>query len=154
MTESLIRDADRGDLDALTGLEQACFAHDAQSRRSLSWLVRRANARFRVVEDTTASGILAYALTLYRRGSTVARLYSIAVAPAGRGQGLAARLLEDAEVIARTGGQRTMRAEARVSNRASRGLFAAHGFRETQRLADYYPGPEDGVRLEKHLRTD
>ena len=50
-----------------------------------------------------------------------------------------------------------MRAEARLSNGASRGLFADAGYREIARLVDYYPGSngghEDGVRLEKQLNN-
>ncbi|MGN8197508.1 GNAT family N-acetyltransferase [Salinisphaera sp. RV14] len=148
-----IRRAEAPDLDALMALERACFACDAQSRRSMAHLIGRAHGDVRVMDE--GGRIVAAAVLLYRRGTRVARLYSIAVAPAARGRGLAGRLIDDAEQCARAAGCARLSAEARWSNRASRALFAACGFSETQRLADYYghdPGRyEDGVRLVKRL---
>tara|TARA_B100001939_G_C16777144_1_gene545274 strand:+ start:280 stop:735 length:456 start_codon:yes stop_codon:yes gene_type:complete len=151
----VIRDATAADLPALMALERAAFAADAQTARSMRWLVDRANSRFRVIEAPGGVGALSgYCVLLFRRGSRVARLYSIAVDSAARGQGIGARLVADALASATKRGDTVMRAEARMSNRSSRGLFAAAGFVETERLVDYYPGPEDGIRLKKQLERD
>lgn len=151
-----IRRAVPADLDALMALERACFDRDAQSRRSMVHLVGRAHGEVRVVDDD--GGIVADLVLLYRRGTRVARIYSIAVDPAARGRGLARRLIEDAEQCAQTAGCRRISAEARISNRASRLLFASCGFREAGRIADYYEGEhgahEDGLRLVKPLLSD
>lgn len=152
-----IRHAQSGDLAAMMALEQACFSLDAQSRRSMAYLLARANSETRVVDDHASDGRLSgYVMLLYKRGTHVARLYSIAVDPAARGRGLAARLLADACVRAQASGCRVMRAEARQSNAASRALFRAAGFVETGVLPGYYPGDadhadEDGVRMERAL---
>ncbi|RJS91438.1 GNAT family N-acetyltransferase [Salinisphaera sp. Q1T1-3] len=152
---SAIRSAVPADLDHLWALEQAVFDVDAQSRRSLRWLLMRANADLRVIATPAADDpIAACSITLFRANSRVARLYSIAVAAQARGQGMAGRLLHDAIRRAANRGCRVMRAEARVSNTASRGLFAAAGFTETQRLVAYYPGPADGVRMQRSLEED
>ncbi|MDA3921855.1 MAG: N-acetyltransferase [Salinisphaera sp.] len=144
-----IRTAMPIDIDALLALERECFEVDAQSRNSLAYLLSRANADTYVIGDGEV--ILAYVMLLYRRNSRVARVYSIAVAATARGQGLAARLLIHAETSAGARGATIIRAEARQSNRGSRALFAAAGYREIGALPGYYAGGEDGVRLEKSL---
>ena len=151
----IIRAADLDDLAGVYALEQACFVLDGQSRRSLRHLIARAHGDFLVAVVDEA--VVADVIVLYRRGSRVARLYSIAVGPAARGRGMARRLLERAQAQAVARGCGFMRAEARLSNGASRGLFADAGYREIARLVDYYPGSngghEDGVRLEKQLNN-
>lgn len=142
-----IRAAGGQDLDAIHELETRCFSLDAQSRRSLRYLLTRANAAAWVAEDGDA--VVAYALLLFRRGTRSARLYSIAVDAAARGGGAARTLLSTAENEAWTRGCRRVRAEVRRSNRASRALFAGAGYREIAVLPGYYPGGEDGIRLQK-----
>ncbi|MES1933640.1 GNAT family acetyltransferase [Salinisphaera shabanensis T35B1] len=148
-----IRSAGLDDLTGVHALEQACFVLDGQSRRSLRHLIAHAHGDFLVAVADGA--IVGDVIVLYRRGARVARLYSIAVGQAARGQGMARRLVEQAHVHAVAQGCRIMRAEARLSNDASRRLFADAGYREVARLVDYYPGidggHEDGVRLEKYL---
>lgn len=155
--ECIIRRATPADLDGVQALEQACFGvggdSDAQSRRSLAYLIVRARSDFLVALE--ADRILADVIVLYRRNSAIARLYSIAVADVARGRGLASGLLSEAEVEALGRGCQALRAEARISNRASRLLFARAGYHERERLPDYYPSRygarEDGVRLEKNF---
>lgn len=152
MTQSSLRRAGPADLDALQALERACFPLDAQSRRSLRWLLTRANAVVLVMSAT--SGVRAALIQLYRANSQVARVYSIAVAAESRGLGLAGLLLDAATDDARTRGCRWLRAEVRESNRASRGFFRGRGFRETATLAHYYPDGEHGLRLELNLEAN
>lgn len=142
-----IRAAGSEDLDAICRLEARCFDPDAQSRRSLRHLLTRAHAAAWVAENGGA--VVAYAVLLFRRGTRSARLYSIAVDPAARGGGVARALLLAAENEAWARGCRRVRAEVRRSNKASRALFAAAGYRETAVLPGYYPGGEDGIRLQK-----
>ena len=153
----VIRAAALADLDSVHALEQTCFAADtradAQSRRSLRYLITQARADFMLALD--AGRVVADVIVLYRNNSGIARLYSIAVDEAARGRGLAGVLLGEAEAAARRRGCRALRAEARLSNRASRALFARAGYRESARLPGYYSGNdgtyEDGIRLEKIL---
>ena len=151
--DCVIRPAALADLDGVHALEKACFDIDAQSRRSLRYLASRAQADFLVALDGAC--IVADAVVLYRRNSGVARLYSIAVGASARGRGVASALLRECETGAQRRGCRAMRAEARLSNLASRGLFQRAGYRENASLPSYYAGRdgrrEDGVRLEKPL---
>lgn len=149
MTSEPIRAATAADLDAILALEQRSFDRDAQTRRSLRYLLTRANA---VNIAAERNGRLAGYLTLLlRRGARAARVYSIAVDAAARGQGLAAQLLSAAESHAIQRGCNRMVCEVRASNRASLALFTSHGYQRKRDLPAYYPGGEDGVRLEKRL---
>ena len=103
MEKIVIRDADRADLAGLMSLETEVFASNRLSPRSFRRVIARPSAACRVAH---LDGLLAgYHLVLFRRGSTVARLYSIAVAPGLRGRGVAALLMRDAEQAAREGGR-------------------------------------------------
>lgn len=149
-----VRPASVIDLDGIESLERECFSLDAQSRRSLRYLITQAHARIWLAEQDGA--LLGDLIVLYRKRSIIARIYSIAVSRAARGQGVAAALLAHGEVAARQADCRTMQAEVRVSNSASRGFFVAHGYTEIATLAAYYSasggGHEDGLKLERRLR--
>ena len=153
--DAVIRPATLADLDGVHALEQACFDTDAQSRRSLRYLISRARSDFLIV--LAAGHVVADVVVLYRRNAGVARLYSIAVGDAARGRGLGVTLLGEAEIAAMGRGCHALRAEARQANVASRALFARAGYRERERLPGYYPARagetarEDGIRLEKLL---
>ena len=74
-----LRRGRRSDLAALLALESAVFTVDHLSRRSFRRFLASPNAGLIIAEE---SGTLAgYALVLYPARSTIARLYSIAVAP-------------------------------------------------------------------------
>lgn len=143
------RRADLADLDAFETLEKSCFSVDAQSRRSLRWLLGRANSAVFVIPEGTV--FRAGLILLYRRNSRVARVYSIAVLASARGQGLGRRLLDAAVVDAKARDCRMLRAEVRQSNQASLALLTARGFRVTGALPDYYPDGESGWRLQHSL---
>ena len=92
-----IRKAVPADVASLDALEKAAFAGDRLSRRSLVEHVKSDTAALLVAEDG-AGVIVGYALVLFRKVTSVGRLYSLAVAQAARGRGLSGRLLEAAEM--------------------------------------------------------
>lgn len=153
MAGLVVRRASVVDLDAVEALERDCFSLDAQSRRSLLYLLTQANCQIWLAEQ--GEMLLGDVIVLFRKRSDIARIYSIAVAGAARGQGVAAALLRHGEQIAAQAHCTRMQAEVRISNRASRALFCAHGYAEIATLAAYYSacggGHEDGLKLEKNL---
>lgn len=149
MTTALRRAA-ASDIDQLVALENAVFDADRISRRSFRQLIDRETAETIVAE--TDGRISGYAMVLFRKGTAVARLYSIAVLPAAGGSGLGARLLEAAEDAAFGHGRMVLRLEVREDNARAIGLYERRGYRRIGRYLDYYADHTSALRYEKLLR--
>jgi ribosomal protein S18 acetylase RimI-like enzyme len=152
----MIREAGYSDLDALLNMENRSFESDKLSRRSLGRLLKRGNATTLVdVENGRARG---YALVLYNKGTSLARLYSIVVDPDFRGLGLGRTLLAAAEKDALDNDCVTMRLEVRKDNQAAIALYQDHGYRLFGVVQDYYQDHTEAMRFEKslvpHLKPD
>ena len=134
------------DLDQLVDLEQRCFDSDRMSRRSFRRMLTRANAA--VLVDRDGGRVRGYALVLFHAGSSLARLYSLAVDPADRGHGIARALLAEAERIASERDCVDMRLELRRDNREALQLYENAGYRQFEVQADYYEDHTDALRME------
>lgn len=145
-----IRTAGREDAPRLTELENAAFETDRLSLRSFRAFLASPNATLRVAE--TGGRIVGYALTIWRAGSGVARLYSIATDTTCRGRGVAAALLADAETAAYEAGRAVLRLEVATGNAAAIALYRRAGFREIGRIEGYYDDGDAALRMEKPLR--
>jgi [ribosomal protein S18]-alanine N-acetyltransferase len=144
-----LRRAGTSDLPGLLALEQASFSGDRLSARQYRHHLRHPRNRLLVAER--GGVLLGSALVFLRAGSDLARLYSIAVADAARGQGLGAALLAAAEAAARSAGARRMRLEVRADNPAALGLYQDRGYRVFAQRPGYYEDGCAALRLEKHL---
>jgi len=144
----LIRAARPDDLAALVALESGFPQEDRFDRRT--WRRLLAGRSLTLVHESE-SNIDASAVLLFRQGSDIARLYSIAVAPTARGLGLGARLLAACEKQAQSRGCRALRLEVRSSNSSAARLYDAAGYRVIARLESYYPDGEAAHRMEKVL---
>ncbi len=147
----VIRPATLEDLEALVALEDAAFEVDRISRRQFRYLLTRGHAATRVAEGPGGEGLLGYVMLLFSRGTSLARLYSIAVSARARGQGLGRRLVEAAEDAARAHGRTDLRLEVRRDNAASLALFRGLGYRDFGTIDDYYEDHMDALRLQKSL---
>ena len=145
----MIREAVIGDLEALVALEERSFETDRISSRQFRYLLTRAHAVTLVDEAT--DGIRGDVVVLFRRGTSLARLYSIAIDESARGQGVGAALLAAAEQAAMEHGFAYMRAEIRTDNAPSLNLFSQAGYWPFAVHEDYYEDHSDAVRLEKRL---
>ena len=146
-----LRYAKDADLDGLRALEAQSFASDRLARRSLRRLISRPSAALRVAAGEPGGPVHAYSLVLFRKGSSVARLYSIAVAAERRGSGLGRRLLGDAERLAASRKKRVLRLEVRADNAPAIRLYESRGYRLIGRYARYYADDADALRYEKRL---
>ena len=144
-----LRLADAEDLDALVELEQRCFSEDVLSRRSFKRFLSNPQDYIWVAE---ADGELwGYVLVLTRRGTRLARIYSLAVDEARRGAGLATRLVEAAEREAVARGQVFMRLEVRPDNERAIALYERLGYRHFGHIDDYYEDHAPALRFEKRI---
>lgn len=148
----MIRPANLSDIDALSALEARCFSSDRISRRQWRYLLSKARAQTLVAEE--AGTLIGDVLLLYNRATSVARLYSIAVAAQARGRGIGRTLVVAAERAARDQGRAYMRLEIRRDNVASINLFRSLGYREFGVLDDYYEDHMQALRFQKVLRPD
>ncbi|SFX29117.1 GNAT family N-acetyltransferase/peptidase C39 family protein [Marinospirillum alkaliphilum] len=149
-----LRTATLDDLPALLALEQRCFTGDRLSRRQFRWLMQRGHAAIRLLEAETDGEprLVAYVLLLFHRGTTLARIYSVAVDPDWRGQRLGEQLMQEAERLALDEGCSMLRLEVRTDNSAAIALYERLGYRQFGQYADYYEDHTDALRFQKRLR--
>ncbi|WP_340674099.1 GNAT family N-acetyltransferase/peptidase C39 family protein [Microbulbifer salipaludis] len=145
-----IRAAELPDLDRLCALEEVSFSHDRMSRRRLRHSLKTGDRVFLVAECGDA--LLGYALVLLRRGTRLARLYSLAVAPAGRGKGIGKALLAAAEDASRRSGRLYMRLEVAEHNTAAIALYQQLGYRTFGSYSNYYEDAGNALRMQKRIR--
>jgi ribosomal-protein-alanine N-acetyltransferase len=145
-----VRRAASSDLDDLVALEQRSFNSDrlsrAQYRRHLD-----SDSALVLVASANHRHFLGNAVLFFRKGSSSARLYSLATQPEARSQGVGAALLEAAAAAARRRGSHALRLEVRIDNAAAISLYERHGFRRIGRYAQYYQDGTDAWRYEKAL---
>ena len=137
------------DLDAILALEATCFAEADRFprpvwRRLLGHCSRRRTALTLVARS--GDDVVGVVCGLLRRGSRVLRVYSLAVGPACRGQGLGGRLIR-ALVDAAPRRCTTVSLEVRTDNEGAIALYTRLGFLKAVVLLGYYPDGGDGLRL-------
>ena len=144
-----VRRALASDLDALVALELRSFDGDrlsrAQYRRHLD-----SDSALVLVASANHHRLLGSAVLFFRKGSALARLYSLATAPEARGQGVGSALLLAADDAVRRRGCRALKLEVRTDNDAAIRLYERHGFRRAGRYAHYY---EDGADAWRYARS-
>lgn len=147
----MIRSARSSDVDQLVELENYCFESDRLSRRSFKYFLSKARAVILVDEEECV--VTGYVLLLFHRGTSLSRLYSIAVLPRYRKSGIARQLINAAEAAAMEYGCITLRLEVRVDNAPSIALFKSLGYCQFGRYLKYYEDAADALRLEKRLSS-
>ncbi len=155
MTDT-IRPAEDRDLESLLRLEEACFSTDRLSRRSFRRWLRQDRCVFLVAGDgegDVGSAIRGYVLVILRRGTRLARLYSVAIDPDCRGRGLARGLIAAAERAAREAGALYMRLEVATGNESAIALYRRMGYRRFGLYRDYYDDHGDALRMEKTIHA-
>ena len=145
-----IRPAQLDDVPRLLELEAAAFEDDRINRRQYRHLIARANASVRVAEAPDGE-IVGSVVVLFSRSTATARIYSVAVAPERRGQGIGRALVEAAEAEAWENERAWLRSEIRRDNEASIRLFESLGYRRFGEHADYYADHMSAWRYEKAI---
>jgi len=152
----MLRPATLDDLDALVDVENACFSIDRLSRRNFRYMLTKANAVTLVAEQKYGLG--GYVLVLFHAGTSLARIYSIAVDPRLQRSGFGRLLMEGAERAALAAGCVYMRLEVRPDNTGAINLYKRLGYRKFGTLDDYYEDHAEALRYEKllvpHLNPD
>ncbi len=160
------RRAELKDLDQLVAIELASFSADKLSKRSFRRHLQSDHSDLMVAQvcsldlthqtDNSASlsesQLLGYGLTFRRRGTRLARLYSLAVLPEARGFGVAHGLLAELEQVAVREGRLYMRLEVAKNNAGAIQLYRDCGYRVFGEYNDYYEDHSDALRMQKIIR--
>lgn len=144
-----IRPAHLDDLPGLIRLENLCFPGDRISSRQFRYLLTKARAITLVVDR--GQQLQGYVMLLYSRVTSVARIYSVAVDPSFRGQGLAQALISAVEATALELGKTSIRVEIREDNRPSVNLLTRLAYKPFGHIRDYYEDHQAAIRMEKNL---
>lgn len=145
-----VRRAELSDLDDLVALEEATFDSDRMSRAQYRRHLDSDTARV-LVASANRRRFLGTAVVLFRKGSSVARLYSIASKPEARGKGVGSALIEGAEAAARQHRCRALRLEVRTENHSAIRLYERLGYHRIGHHEHYYQDGSHAWRYEKTL---
>jgi len=145
----MIRPATVHDIDALVAIENQSFGSDILSRRSFRYLLTKGHANTVLAEQD--GRVCGYAMALYSAGTSMSRLYSLAVVPELRRRGIGLRLLQAIELQAQGHDCASMRLEVRRDNEPAQSLFRKSGYKQFGAIADYYEDHMDALRYEKSL---
>lgn len=145
-----VRRAELSDLDDLVALEQATFDSDRISRAQFRRHLDSDSARV-LVASANRRRFLGTALVFFRKGSRVARLYSIASLPEARGKGVGTALIDAAEDAARRRRCQSLRLEVRTDNQNAIRLYERLGYRRLGIKKGFYEDGGDAYRYEKAL---
>lgn len=146
----VVRAAQMTDLEALVALENTSFDTDRLSRRSFRHWLSTPHRALLVAEKGQA--VRGYILIIYYPGTRLARVYSLAVSPQLRGQGIAKALMQAGEQAARDDGRLYLRLEVSVDNASAIGLYQSLGFQQFGFYRDYYEDHKDALRYQKRIR--
>lgn len=144
------REAKPADLDQLLALENVSFDSDRLSRRRLKHWMQSDHGVFLVAAQDTK--IWGYGLVIMRKGTRLARLYSIAVDQGARGAGVGKGLLIQLELKTVEQGKLFMRLEVACNNTSAIGLYESMGYRTFGIYSKYYNNSIDAVRMQKPIR--
>lgn len=145
----MIRPATVNDVDVLVEIEEQSFDTDKLSRRSFRHILSKGKGV--TLLDVEGRSVRGYVMVLFNTGTSLARLYSIAVVQKYRGQGVATGLLEAAEKAALDNDCVAMRLEIRRDNENAIRLYKQIGYKYFGMHKNYYEDHMDALRFEKHL---
>ncbi len=147
-----IRAARISDIAELLRIEDGSFAGDRLTRRNFHYLLTKGKVSCLVHDDHGRIG--GYAMLLFHAGLPLARLYSFAVEPASRKNGIGRALLEACEAEVRDRNCTHLRLEVRPDNDTAIHFYKRVGFREFDTAPDYYEDHADALRMEKLLHHE
>ncbi|MCB1189020.1 MAG: GNAT family N-acetyltransferase/peptidase C39 family protein [Leptospiraceae bacterium] len=147
----MIRLANIKDINSLLTIENNSFETDKLSRRNFKYMLTKANAIILVDEESEV--LRGYSLVLFNMGTSLARLYSIAVDPGFRGKDIGYKLLQETEKAVLERDCISMRLEVRTDNTSAQQLYQKMGYKKIGQVLDYYEDHTDAIRYEKMLTS-
>lgn len=145
---AIVRLATDKDIPSLVELENRCFETDRLNAAHLRRFIHSSTSLTLVCEDHQQ--IIADAIILFRKRSTIARLYSIAVHPDRQGHGYATLLHQAIEAAAQQHSCKEIRLEVRYDNPQAIHFYTQLGY---TRLGEYKQFYEDGANALRMIKV-
>ena len=137
------------DLPAVMEIERAAFSHPWSEEMIRRELLHELSTVLLATEGP-GGAILGFAVVWLVHDEL--QVLNVAVAPGARRRGVARRILDRVEGIAREQGARVSMLEVRRSNLPAISLYRSHGYREVGVRPRYYPEDgEDALAMDKEL---
>jgi len=139
------------DIPGLLEVENHAFSYDQLSRRNFHWMIKHAQSIFQVI--VYDGQIIGYGLVLLNRGTSLARLYSIALLKKFQGLGLASRLLLTLEELAEAKNFAYLRLEVKKNNKSAIKLYKKLGYIKFDEKPEYYEDGATAYCFEKRIKV-
>ena len=147
--KSKIRKATISDVDQLLQLENKCFDSDQFNKNQFKYLVNKANGF--VFVYAAAEKIKGSIILLRRKNAKNLRIYSIAVDPDSQGQGIASKLLAQAEKTAKNHEIKNLTLEVKSTNETAINLYLKSGFKTASVKENYYNDGNAALIMKKEI---
>jgi ribosomal-protein-alanine acetyltransferase len=148
--DTLIEHVSLDDLNDVMAIEDTCFGPDAFSRRQISYLITRSKGIFLVAKHNNQ--VAGYVSLVTNRRHNTGRIYSIAVFPQYRGNGIGEALLEKSVAYARDTTLKAIFLEVRTDNDAAISLYKKKGFTKRLLKPNYYKDGADAYSMVLNLQ--
>jgi len=145
----LIRNVKESDINELLEIEQDCFCNSRLQKYQFKYLLRHGKCDFIICEENQK--VAGYAISLYRKNSTEARIYSIAIHSRYRKKGYGVLILNEISQRAIQHGCRSIRLEMDISNEVARKFYEKIGFMKNGIIDHYYGNNLKALKLRKIL---
>ena len=149
-TDVNIRPVKSADLPELVALEQRCFDSDRLSKRSFAYWIKAKHRVFLVALQQQT--VIGYGLVIMRKGTRLARLYSIAIDKSAAGKGVGRQLMLALENDTVEAGKLFLRLEVEKTNERAIGLYQSMGYVIFGDYEHYYENNGDAFRMQKPIR--
>ena len=146
-----LRRATTADVKQILALEELCFSYDRMSLASIRRFVTSDQASVWVCGE--GGSIDAYIVMLYHSKRSHARLYSLAVHPCCRGQGLGNKLVRFVEQEVSGRGLYEIRLEVKPDNSSALQLYLKAGYQVAGTRPSYYTDGGDATICVKRFTS-
>ena len=144
-----IRHAIPQDLLNLLALENECFTEDKLSQRNFRDLLTKKSVAILIAEIN--QNLIGCAVVFFRKNSQKARLYSLAVSPSFRHHGIAKKLSDEIEKIARDRHCTSLILEVRPDNLSAIAFYEKQNYEIFGTYIKFYEDGADALRMHKDL---
>jgi ribosomal-protein-alanine N-acetyltransferase len=141
--------ATRADVPRLAAMEVELFRTDRCSRKSLAYLIDHAHVI--VARAAATTEIVGYAILLGRKNSRKMRIYSFGIIAAARQRGVAGKMIQALEEIARNNKCTTLTLEVGDDNTAAIAFYCKHGFHQYGFRLGYYEDGGHAILMKKNI---